>query len=77
VCDLVMYSLTCNKLSHCLYDFDCLNFDNEYKNEKYEFNKFIMRELKCGDGDLSKWMSLNEDTSLNATEYDCKFLLTF
>ena len=72
VADLVMYSLTCNKLSHCLYDFDCLSFDNEYKNEKYEFNKFVMRELKSGNGDTSKWMTLNEDRELNVTEYDCK-----
>ena len=36
-CDLVMYSLTCNKLSHCLYDFDCPSFDKTYKNEKYQF----------------------------------------
>lgn len=28
-------TLTCNKLSHCLFDFECPDFDEQYENEKY------------------------------------------
>ena len=28
-------AITCNKLSHCLFDFDCPDF-GQYENEKYE-----------------------------------------
>ena len=31
---LKIETITCNKLSHCLFDFDCPNFD-QYQNEKY------------------------------------------
>jgi len=31
---LKIEAITCNKLSHCLFDFDCPNF-NQYQHEKY------------------------------------------
>ena len=37
-------AVTCNKLSHCLFDFDCPNFD-QYENEKYEFQHFKFQNL--------------------------------
>lgn len=73
-CDLVMCTLTCNKLSHCLYDFDCPSFDKTYKNEKYQYQKFVIKQLKSADGDLSNWN--NEDDKnryrLSETVLDCK-----
>lgn len=71
-CDLVMYTLTCNKLSHCLYDFDCADFQNEYKNERYEFNRFRMNDLRSGDGNIDRSAEFNKDLALNQTDFDCK-----
>jgi hypothetical protein len=72
----VMYSLTCNKLSHCLYDFDCPSFDKVYKNEKYSFKKYVVKELKSGDGDMSKWETDEEKNRFNFSEslIDCKLI---
>ena len=33
---LVVRTLTCNKLSHCLFDFDCADF-NVYEQESYNY----------------------------------------
>ena len=44
--DLVMYSLTCNKISHCLFDFDCPDFEKVYKNERYKFDQFRLSNLR-------------------------------
>lgn len=36
---LKIEAITCNKLSHCLFDFDCPDFA-AYENEKYEHSTF-------------------------------------
>lgn len=37
-----MRTLTCNKLSHCLFDFDCTDF-NIYEREQYNYQEFTYR----------------------------------
>lgn len=39
-----METVTCNKLSHCLFDFDCPDFE-QYENEKYEHHTFKFHSL--------------------------------
>jgi hypothetical protein len=39
-----MEVVTCNKLSHCLFDFDCPDF-NEYENEIYDHHVFDFHNL--------------------------------
>ena len=34
-------TVTCNKLSHCLFDFDCEDFASAYENEQYEHDQFL------------------------------------
>ena len=42
---LVVRTLTCNKLSHCLFDFDCADF-NVYEQESYNYQEFLFRNLR-------------------------------
>lgn len=41
---LTVRTLTCNKLSHCLFDFDCLDF-NVYAHEQYNYQEFFFKNL--------------------------------
>lgn len=61
--NLLIYSLkietiTCNKLSHCLFDFDCANFD-QYENEKYQHQVFKYYNLTSSSNEL-KMLSIND-----------------
>ena len=40
--NLVVRALTCNKLSHCLFDFDCVDF-NAYQDEQYNYQDFMFK----------------------------------
>lgn len=40
-----MRTLTCDKLSHCLFDFDCLDL-NIYEKEQYNFQEYSSDHLK-------------------------------
>ena len=42
---LVVRTLTCNKLSHCLFDFDCADF-NIYEQESYNYQEFLFKNLR-------------------------------
>jgi len=44
LCSLTIRTLTCNKLSHCLFDFDCPDF-SMYEHEKYQFVEFKYHDL--------------------------------
>jgi hypothetical protein len=37
-------TLTCNKLSHCLFDFDCVDL-NVYEKETYNFLEFTIDNI--------------------------------
>ena len=37
--------MTCNKLSHCLFDFDCADF-NVYEQEQYNYQEFFFKKLQ-------------------------------
>jgi len=41
---LIVRTLTCNKLSHCLFDFDCADF-NVYEAESYNYQDFFFKNL--------------------------------
>jgi len=41
---LKIETITCNKLSHCLFDFDCPDF-SQYENEKYDHQVFKFHSL--------------------------------
>ena len=45
VSTLTVRTLTCNKLSHCLFDFDCADF-SEYKEEHYNYQEFVYKSSK-------------------------------
>jgi hypothetical protein len=49
-------TITCNKLSHCLFDFDCPDFE-QYENEKYEHQSFKFYNLYSNKNE-SKLLSL-------------------
>ena len=53
-----MEAITCNKLSHCLFDFDCPNFD-QYQNEKYNHQTFKFHNLFSCSNEL-KMLSVND-----------------
>ncbi len=42
-----MYALSCDKLSHCIFDFDCPDYEQVYQNEKFEMAKFRIRGIRC------------------------------
>ena len=42
---LIVRTLTCNKLSHCLFDFDCEDF-NVYEQESYNYQEFLFKNLR-------------------------------
>ena len=54
--------LTCDKLSHCLFDFDCVDL-NIYERESYNYDFHLIKELK----------STSEDTP-DLTSHDCKHI---
>ena len=43
--NLRVETLTCNKLSHCLFDFDCPDFNQQYENEVYRHHTFKFKNL--------------------------------
>ena len=43
--NLTVRTLTCNKLSHCLFDFDCADF-NIYEQESYNYQEFVFRNMR-------------------------------
>ena len=43
--------LTCDKLSHCLFDFDCVDL-NVYEKEQYNYDYFEIKDL-ISTGELS------------------------
>ena len=45
-----METITCNKLSHCLFDFDCPDFE-QYENEKYEHQTFTYHNLYANENE--------------------------
>lgn len=49
-------AITCNKLSHCLFDFDCPDF-TQYENEKYEHFSTKFQNLYANQ-DEPKMLSL-------------------
>lgn len=51
--------LTCDKLSHCLFDFDCIDL-NIYERESYNYDFHLIKELR----------STSEDTP-DLTTHDC------
>lgn len=55
--NLRVETITCNKLSHCLFDFDCPDFNAQYENEKYEHHIFKQKNLVANPRD-PKMMSL-------------------
>lgn len=55
--NLRVETITCNKLSHCLFDFDCPDFNAQYENEKYEHHVFKQKNLVANPRD-PKMMSL-------------------
>ena len=55
---LKIETITCNKLSHCLFDFDCPNFD-QYENEKYQHQIFKYYNLTSSSNEL-KMLSIND-----------------
>ena len=42
---LIIRTLTCNKLSHCLFDFDCEDF-NVYEQETYNYQEMLFKNLR-------------------------------
>ena len=36
--------LTCDKLSHCLFDFDCVDL-NVYEKEQYNYDYFEIKDM--------------------------------
>ena len=51
-----MRSLTCDKLSHCLFDFDCVDL-NLYERETYHYQEFILENLRNGKSNESTEVS--------------------
>lgn len=47
-----MQVLTCDKLSHCLFDFDAADL-NIYEKETYNYDYFEIKELRSGPEDTS------------------------
>jgi hypothetical protein len=37
--------LTCDKLSHCLFDFDCVDL-NVYEKEQYNYDYFEIKDMR-------------------------------
>lgn len=78
---LKIETITCNKLSHCLFDFDCPDF-SQYENEKYDHQVFKFHSLFSNQNEhkmlsmhnLSFYrdqMKINYDeNSLDKTNYD-------
>ena len=48
-----MQVLTCDKLSHCLFDFDCADL-NVYEKEQYNYDYFEIKHLKTTADDDSE-----------------------
>ena len=48
-----MQALTCDKLSHCLFDFDCVDL-NVYEKEQYTCVNFEIKDLRSGPEDTSE-----------------------
>ena len=46
-------ALTCDKLSHCLFDFDCVDL-NVYEKEQYNYDYFEIKDLRSGPEDTSE-----------------------
>lgn len=46
-------ALTCDKLSHCLFDFDCVDL-NVYEKEQYSCDSFEIKDLRSGPEDTSE-----------------------
>ena len=52
--DFQLKTLTCNQLSHCLFDFDCTDL-NVYQNEVYNYQEFsVNANLKKKKGMIHK-----------------------
>jgi len=45
-------SLTCDKLSHCLFDFDCVDL-NVYERETYNYQEFSLNTIGQPDPEKS------------------------
>lgn len=45
--------LTCDKLSHCLFDFDCVDL-NIYERETYNYDQFEISDLYFSNIDSSE-----------------------
>ena len=45
-CDLDIKTLTCNKLTHCLFDFDCQELNKPNEAERYQFQMFKIQNIK-------------------------------
>ena len=43
-----MKTLTCDKLSHCLFDFDCADL-NVYERETYNYQEFTIDDIKTSE----------------------------
>ncbi len=53
--------LTCDKLSHCLFDFDCVDL-NVYEKESYNYDYFEIKDLRSSQEDNSE--STTHDSKL-------------
>ena len=64
--------MTCNKLSHCLFDFDCQDFNTQYETEKYFHQEFNFENILHSVEEPSLLTSL--DVSFHRKEMDTKFV---
>ena len=72
VLGLKIETITCNKLSHCLFDFDCPDFNSQYENEKYKHEEFEFKKVVM-PGKESELLSLL-DICLIRNEMDIKVM---
>ncbi len=64
-----MKSLTCNKLSHCLFDFDCEDL-KVYESETYNLDVFELKDMLFASEDES------EATSHDSKDFRLKSLVS-
>ena len=69
---LKIETITCNKLSHCLFDFDCPDFNSQYENEKYKHEEFELKNVVL-PGKESELLSLL-DIALIRNEMEIKIV---
>ncbi len=62
---LELKTLTCDKLSHCLFDFDCVDL-NVYERETYNYQEFSID--KVGSDQVEKETNVTNDSKITLLE---------